>query len=333
MRLQKLQVRSVMAETPDTVFIELGGPQPSGRVDYQPGQYLTVKIPHASGTIFRCYSLSTSPYEGLPPAILVRRVENGLGSNWIADNLKAGGTIEVLPAAGAFVPADLNRDFLLYAGGSGITPVLSILKSALIRGSGKVRLVYANRAAEYVARGQEIEAWVKRYPERLSVVHWLDAERGFPSISDLADMGSGFAGADCYICGPEPYMRAAETAAKNIGVAEDRCHLELFELGTGETESVTPSGEMVSMTVDIGGSLIDVECGKDEHLLDCMLREGLNAPNSCRAGNCAACMCELVEGNVSLGENSVLDDDDIADGWVLACRSKPESEKLTVKFP
>jgi len=139
-------VAEVVAETDQACSLVLD--IPAGLADvfaYRPGQFLTVRVPlPAGGSVARCYSMSSSPHAGQPPAVTVKRMPSGYASNWIADNVTAGSVLDLLPPAGTFTPRTLDSDFLLFAGGSGITPVMSILKSALVAGRGRIVLVYAN---------------------------------------------------------------------------------------------------------------------------------------------------------------------------------------------
>ncbi len=131
---------------------------------YRPGQFLTLRIPSdRTGSVARCYSLASSPFTDDAPKVTVKRTSDGYGSNWLCDNIAAGQTLEVLPPAGVFTPKSLDHDFLLFGAGSGITPVISILKSALTQGGGTVVLVYANRDEKSVIFAEELRALAEKY--------------------------------------------------------------------------------------------------------------------------------------------------------------------------
>ncbi|MGY2063304.1 FAD-binding oxidoreductase, partial [Nocardia gipuzkoensis] len=153
-----LRVAAVIAETADACSLVFDVPEElRERFTYQPGQFLTLRIPSdRTGSVARCYSLASSPHTDDQPKVTVKRTAEGYASNWVCDNVKAGDELEVLPPSGVFTPKDLDEDLLLFAAGSGITPVMSILKSALARGGGRVVLVYANRDHDSVIFAAEL---------------------------------------------------------------------------------------------------------------------------------------------------------------------------------
>ena len=198
-----------------------GAEIPAARLKYAPGQFLTLRIPsERTGSVARCYSLCTSPFTDDTMAVTVKRTADGYASNWLCDHAHPGMKLHVLAPSGTFVPPTLDADFLLVAAGSGITPMMAICKSALAEGGGKVVLVYANRDERSVIFGGALRELAAKYPDRLTVVHWLESVQGLPSAAALASLGAPWATHDCYICGPGPFMDAAETAVKTIGSAE-----------------------------------------------------------------------------------------------------------------
>jgi 3-ketosteroid 9alpha-monooxygenase subunit B len=178
----KLTVTEVIEETHHArslVFAVADNEQ--APLHYLPGQFLTLRVPNESGdAVARCYSLASSPHTDSAPKVTIKRVDGGHGSNWLCDNVTVGQVIEALPPAGAFTPRTLDADLLLWAGGSGITPVMSILKSALARGTGKVTLVYANRDERSVIFAAELRELMAQHPDRLTVLHWLESVQGLP---------------------------------------------------------------------------------------------------------------------------------------------------------
>ena len=178
----------------------------------QPGQFLTLKVPAAEPALLRCYSLSQRPQADGALRITIKRVPGGRASNWLLDNLQAGDCIEALPPAGVFVPRNLDDDLLLLGAGSGITPLMAILQAALVEGSGQVRLFYASRDAASLIFAEELAEWSARYPDRLQLRIWLDAEQGVPSGPAIATKIADWSAADAFICGPQPFMDAAGAA-------------------------------------------------------------------------------------------------------------------------
>ena len=183
----QLRVDAVIPETSDacSVVFEVP-PELAAAFAYQPGQFLTLRIPSdRDGSVARCYSLCSSPLTGDKHAVTVKRTPDGYASHWIADNVKPGMTLDVLPPAGTFTPTALDGDFLLLAAGSGITPVISILKSALASGRGRIVLVYANRDENSIIFGTQLRDLAASAGSRLLVVHWLDSVQGTPTSEGL----------------------------------------------------------------------------------------------------------------------------------------------------
>ncbi|HEU5008087.1 MAG TPA: ferredoxin--NADP reductase [Jatrophihabitantaceae bacterium] len=316
---------------PDAVDLE--------RFHYKPGQFLTVRVPtDRAGGAARCYSLCSSPDLDEPLRIAVKRTVGGYGSNWLCDNVVAGSTLQVLRPSGTFTPRSLDGDFLLCAAGSGITPVLSILKSVLHRGSGTVTLLYANRDENSVIFRAELAALAAAFPKRLAVIHWLESVQGLPSMDALARLSAPYAGAAAYVCGPEPFMDAVVSALDAIGMPREHVHLERFLTLDSDPFAEIPdavvdsSAETAMVEVTLDGETSTVSWPVDRHLLDVLLQAGLDAPFSCREGQCSACACKVLEGEISLDRNEVLEQEDLDEGYVLACQSIPRSAKIRVTY-
>lgn len=336
----ELRVASVIQETHDACSFEFDVPDELlADFKYRPGQFLTLRTPWEDDWLPRCYSLSSSPYEKERLRVTVKRVTDGRGSNWLCDNIKAGDSLEVLKPAGVFVPKNLDANFLLFAGGSGVTPVLSILRSALSQGSGQVRLIYANRDETSVIFKDLLRDLGREYPERLQVIHWLDSVQGHTSPMQLAQLGAGIENPEVFVCGPEAFMQCVEQAMKLAGVAGKSVHVERFVSLPGESEGgfeaiVEHQGSKAThLTVELDGETREIECEDGEVLLAAMLREGIKAPHSCLVGSCATCMCTLVSGEVDLLANDALDKDELAEGWTLACQAVATTDKVHLKFP
>jgi 3-ketosteroid 9alpha-monooxygenase subunit B len=328
---RRLRVAEVIAETADACSLVLDVP-PAMAADfaYRPGQYLTVRVPRGGdGTVSRCYSLSSSPHTDEKPKITIKRVREGHASNWICDNVRAGTELEVLTPAGSFTPGSLDGDLLLLAGGSGITPMLSIIKSALAHGSGHLALVYANRDAGSVIFHADLLALAERHPDRLCVTHWLDASQGPPTADRLGALLSPYSGRDAYACGPEPFVAVACAALAAIGLPEERIHIERWE----STVDASGAGDPVATAeVDLDGQVRRLPWPANMRLLDLLIAEGMNPPFSCRQGTCGACACRVVSGEVELVHNEVLEDEDFAEGYTLACQALPRSETVIVTY-
>lgn len=354
-RAQRLRVAEVVEETDAARSIVF-----DAQLDYRPGQFLTVRVPgDERGPVARCYSLSSSPYTGQRPQVTVKR--DGYASNWLCDHVATGDELEVLPASGIFTPTDLDAELALFAGGSGITPVLSIVRSVLAHGTGTLTLVYANADEPSVIFAGVLRELEEAYPGRLTVVHWLETLQGLPTADRLAPLAELLRDRETFVCGPAPYMRAVVDAAKAAGTPRARIHRETFvslggdpfaaepasgsAAGPSETgasgndsasDAVAVAGDDASaparVSVDLDGMTSQHAWPRGAKLLDVLLEAGRDAPYSCREGQCSACACRVTSGEVKMLNNEVLDSDDIADGIVLACQSLPLTDDVSISY-
>jgi 3-ketosteroid 9alpha-monooxygenase subunit B len=313
------------------------------RYAYRPGQFLTLRIPGPGGSsLARCYSLSSSPGQGDQLRVTVKRVVEGHGSNWICDNLSPGAELDTMPPAGTFTPRSLDEDLLLVAAGSGITPVLSILRASLCRGRGRVALLYANRDERSVIFAEELRELVAAHPDRLVVVHWLESVQGLPGRAQLVELVRPFAGREVFLCGPTAFMEQVSHALRELGVSRKRLHIERFvsltedPFGPAMAEAAQPGGTgdraESSVEVALDGERRTLRWPAGTKLLDLMRDNGLEAPFSCREGACGACACRVTTGEVKMLRNEVLDQTDLDDGYVLACQSLPVTESVSVTY-
>lgn len=334
-----LRVARVIEETFDSRSLEFELPaELAERFSYRPGQFLTLRVPFEGGWLPRCYSLSSTPLLDEPLRVTVKRVRDGRASNWLCDAVQAGDSLQVLVPAGVFVPRHLDTDLLLFGGGSGVTPVLSILRSALLAGSGRILLIYANRDEASVIFRDELKALASAHPQRLQVIHWLDSVQGIPAVSQLAELARPFAAAEAFICGPGPFMDAAVSALHSLGMPPARVHVERFvslpEEGSVTAHAPVDTAQVCSqLSVRLDGEQFELPCAEGETLLEAMLRAGLKPPSSCLVGSCATCMCTVESGAVEMLRNDALDQQELDEGWTLACQSLARSEHLRVRFP
>ncbi len=342
----ELQLADVIDETADArslVFKVPDGPEhpviPPERLRHEPGQFLTLRVPSdRTGSVARCYSLSSSPFTDDALTVTVKRTAGGYASNWLCDNAHPGMHLHVLAPSGTFVPKTLDTDFLLLAAGSGITPMMAILKSALSEGSGKVALVYANRDDKSVIFAATLRDLAAKYPDRFTAVHWIETVQGLPSPVALGNLVEPYVGREAFICGPGPFMVAAEQALTAAGAAPERIHIEVFKslesdpfaaIVIEEDESdVGPATAVVTLD----GKTHDIRWPRHAKLLDVLLDKGLDAPFSCREGHCGACAVLVKSGDVDMEVNDVLEASDLAEGLILACQAKPTSDSVEVTY-
>jgi 3-ketosteroid 9alpha-monooxygenase subunit B len=270
--------------------------------------------------------------------VTVKRTADGYASNWLCDHAHPGMKIHVLAPSGTFVPKTLDQDFLLLAAGSGITPMMAICKSALAEGSGKVVLIYANRDENSVIFGGALRELSAKYPDRLTVVHWLESVQGLPSAAALAGLAAPYIDRDAFICGPGPFMAAAEEALKNSGAAADKIHIEVFKSLESDPfaavvieEDDSDEGPATAI-VTLDGERHEVRWPRNAKLLDVLLDKGLDAPFSCREGHCGACAVLKKSGEVEMEVNDVLEQQDLDEGLILGCQAHPRSDSVEVTY-
>jgi 3-ketosteroid 9alpha-monooxygenase subunit B len=339
----ELQVADVVVETDDARSLVFAVPDgvhiPADRLKYAPGQFLTLRVPSdRTGSVARCYSLCSSPHTGDPLTVTVKRTDGGYASHWLCDNAHPGMRIHVLAPSGTFVPKNLDTDFLLLAAGSGITPMMAICKSALAEGSGRVVLIYANRDERNVIFGAALRDLAAKYPDRLTVVHWLESVQGLPSAAALAALATPYTEHDAYICGPGPFMAAAEEAMKSAGAAADRIHIEVFKSLESDPfaavvieEDDSDEGPATAL-VTLDGEKHEIVWPRSAKLLDVLLDKGLDAPFSCREGHCGACAVLKKSGDVEMDVNDVLEQSDLDEGLILGCQARPRSDSVEVTY-
>lgn len=342
----KVKVARVVEETADarSFVLDVSDDTLRTELSYRPGQYVTVEIPWDTFHIHRCYSFSSAPGVDAQPQFTVKRVDEGRMSNALIDGIKAGDTLTLHPPAGRFV---LDRDagarpLSLFAGGSGITPIFSILKTTLRDTQRPVRLLYANRDVASTIFGAQLDALAHEHAGRFTLQHHRDDASGYLTAEALAtwlgaapDHGRG---SDHYVCGPTPFMDAVEAALQVAGVDSARVRVERFvspadpdrrdtELAT--SLGVPPNAEAPEdFLVTLGSSIRRVPYSSPLTLLAACKAAGVKAPSSCEDGFCGSCMCQLVEGDVAMANPLALTDSDVTRGRVLACQARPTSAKF-----
>lgn len=339
-----LEIIDVIEETADAVSLVFARPD-GERFDYLPGQFLTLRVPGTpeDGTTWapRCYSLSSAPALDAHLQVTVKRTAGGYASNWLCDNAKPGMTLDSLRPGGRFTVRDDPDALVLFAAGSGITPVISILRAALTESTAPVLLVYANRDRTSVIFDAALAELSAAHRDRLRVEHWLESERGLPDAASLAALlPAPTAATSAYLCGPAPFMDCATTAAAAAGIADARIHREAFSSLTGDPFAAAPgasggsapSDDTATVTVGLNGESTVLAWPRDQVLLDLLLDEGLDAPYVCREGNCGGCAFTLRRGEVHMLVNDTLDDYELGNGVRLACQSLPRADDLEAEF-
>lgn len=334
-KAHSLRVEAVVPQGSDAVLLCFA-PEPDQRAAFrfQPGQYLTVSGGPDDNQQWRCYSITSAPDDSVV-SVLVRRVAGGLVSNWLCDKVRAGHRLDVFPPAGSFTLRHPGQPAVLFAGGSGIAPVFTLARQALSDGAPMVSVFYANRNRATAMLMDELRALHTSFGARLQLRLWYDDSDGLPSAQDMAACMPAGAPTDVYLCGPDPFMQLVRQSLLEAGTDAGRIFCE--EFAQAEPDRLPPAetanAVMTQLAVTLKGQRHHVAVRPGETLLTAMMAAKLPVPHACKVGECASCMCRVEQGSVEQLANSVLDEDDVADGWLLACRSYAVGDAVSVRFP
>jgi ferredoxin-NADP reductase len=314
--------RSFVLEIPDALRADFA---------YTAGQFCTFRATIDSTEVVRSYSMSSSPDVGDPYAITVKRVPGGLMSNWMIDTLAPGMSIDVMRPAGLFVLHETDAPLVAFAGGSGITPVLSVIKSALALTERQITLIYANRDATSVIFRDELDRLAASSGGRLSVHHHLDETSGFLDPAACRELIGERGDADFYVCGPSPFMDTVEAALELVGITQTQLFIERFA-APDDVPAITESSatETVQIRLDRKKKAVDYRLG--DTILDTARRAGMGPPFSCEGGNCGTCMALVEDGSATMRVNNALTPEEVEEGWVLTCQAIPTSREIKVNY-
>lgn len=327
-----LEILDVVDETSDTRSFVLGVPTDQAvAFAYVAGQFCTFRAEIDGTSVVRCYSMSSSPDTGDPLTTTVKRVPDGVMSNWMIDTLATGDTIEAMRPAGLFVLHPTDVPVVAFAGGSGITPVLSIVKSALATTDREIVLVYANRDADSVIFAGELDRLEAGSNGRLTMHRHLDSERGFLDAPACAGLVGDRGDAQFYVCGPGPYMDTVEVGLESLGVGPSQLFIERFVV-PGDVATPDEGSHPESLVVRLGRRTHTIAYEAGDTILETTRRAGLGAPFSCESGSCATCMAHLDVGTASMRVNNALTPEEVEEGWVLTCQAIPTSREVVVDY-
>lgn len=334
-----LRVKRVVRETADAVSLVLDVPDHrSSEFRYKAGQFLTLRVTLDGRELRRCYSMSSAPVED-ELQITVKRDPGGMVSNWINDTAAEGVELEAAPPEGRFVLRESSGaadELVAFAGGSGITPIISLVRTVLATPGRRIRLFYANRARDSAIFARALDDLADAHPDRLVIDYHFDDDSGVvtPSaIERFIDPVDPVDSADYYICGPALFMDTVEAAVLASGAPAARVHLERFsvaQVAPDGTEACGEATEEVVIELDRGRTTAEYRAGNT--LLQTARLAGLRAPSSCETGSCGTCMARVVAGSARMLNNDALDDDEVEEGWVLTCQSLPTSRKVHIVY-
>ena len=352
----KLTIKDIKRETPECVSLSLHVPDGlKENFIFTQGQHLVFRGWHEGEEIRRSYSICSSPYDD-ELRVAVKRIEEGVFSSHVHSVATVGDEVEVMFPQGSFY-TDLNPDhakrYVMVAAGSGITPIISIVKSILhFEPASEVVLLFGNRNKSTIIFKEEIEALKNRYMDRLSVYHILSREHADAEIlSGRIDqqkinyflnyiIPSGSVD-EVFLCGPEEMIFTCRDAFQEAGVKPSNIHFELFysagvEAKKKEREKhaqLTPTGPISKVRVKLDAAALEFELAYDgDSILEAALKQGADLPYSCKGGVCATCKCKLESGEVTMDVNYSLEPDELARGFILACQSHPQSANVVVNF-
>lgn len=328
MQFHRLTVAEVIEETEDAHSYALSVPAPlQAAFRYQAGQHLTFRVNVDGEILTRSYSLSSSPEADGPPVVTVKRIADGRASNWFHAHVGPGTVLDVSEPTGRFVCDAGTSPLVFCAAGSGITPILSMIRSALRNTDRAITLYYANRDAGSTIFARVIAALAEAHPRRLTVVMHYDARDGFPEAGALARWLAEAGNCQLYLCGPAPFMATVQEAASRAAIPETRVHLERFDAAPQAAAEASPadtwSDAACEVHVTTGGHRHVVNVPAGQTLLKAALSEGLDVPYACEEGYCGSCAAKCVEGEIVHARNDVFNADDLAAGWILTCQAHP----------
>lgn len=344
-----LTVTRIDRETPDCVSVHFAVPAELAEAfRYAEGQNITIKAMLDGEEVRRAYSICKAPFENTL-AVAIKKVQGGKFSTYANEQLKAGAVLEVMPPSGKFnTRPGCAKNYVAFAAGSGITPVISIIKEVLHREpESRFTLIYGNRNRGSVIFFEELAALKNRYINRFSLLHILSREHSDTPINNgridaqkLAALDSmlGFTNdAHYFVCGPEAMIFTVRDFLTAKGIPPTQVHLELF---TSTTKPASVSTAMASdkktksrITLNADGRSIDFDMDDaGTTLLDAALQQGADLPYACKGGMCCTCKARLLEGEVRMDVNWGLEQDELDKGFILTCQAHPVSEKVVIDF-
>jgi ring-1,2-phenylacetyl-CoA epoxidase subunit PaaE len=351
-RFHRLAVNDLRRETADAVSMTFKIPgELADDYAFAPGQYLTLRTTMDGEEVRRSYSICSGPDDG-ELRIAVKKVDGGAFSSWAADELKSGDELDVMTPTGRFGVTPASDDARIYVGfaaGSGITPLLSIVKSVLTREpNSRFFLFYGNRSTEGVMFREALEELKDRFLQRFSLFHVISGEeQDIPILHGRLDgekvrvllrsLVPASTVDHIFICGPTGMSEDIEATCRDIGIAEEHIHVERFVSGLGGKPRpkavIAPSAPpkaFASLIID--GKRRDVPVAEGEAILDAALRAGMDLPFACKGGMCSTCRAKLVEGKAEMDVNYSLEPWELKAGFVLTCQAKPMSDKVVVDY-
>lgn len=347
-----LKVKEVRKETSDCVSVSFIIPEDLKELfSFKEGQNITVKKQINGEEIRRSYSVCNAPYEK-ELKVAIKKTTGGLFSSFANDELKAGDVLDVMPPTGRFNAKSDAGNYLAIAAGSGITPIISIIKHTLkTQAESSFTLIYGNKSRASIIFFEEIEALKNKFMQRFTCINILSRERtdadinygriGTEKLDGLKHLLKFKDFNDAYLCGPEEMIFAAAAFLEENGMGKSNIHFELFttpgqkqkEIGKQQLALETDQGPKSNITIKLDGRTFNFDLAyKAANILDAALQQGADLPYACKGGVCCTCRAKLIQGKVHMDVNYALEDDEVADGFILTCQSHPLTENVVIDF-
>ena len=350
-RFHTLKVKDIRRETAEAVSVAFDVPaQQQPEYLFKQGQYITLKLNLNGQEVRRSYSLCTAPHEK-ELRVAIKEVQGGLVSTHINKNLKVGDSIDVMTPMGSFystLAGNQKKNYVLFAGGSGITPMMSILKSILyVEKQSTVTLIYANKNESSTIFKKEIDTIASSSPN-LKVVYVFDApeapiadiQKGIVTPEKALALIENFGGVNAdeyFICGPGPLMENVKNTLEKLQIKKEKIHIEYFNAvidavnkASGESTGANVKSQVTVIQYGIETNF-DLETSGIS-MLDASIEAGVDAPFSCKGAVCCTCRAKVIEGKVKMDANFALTDDEVAEGFILTCQAHPLTEKVIIDF-
>lgn len=352
-KFYSLKVNDIRRETAEAVSIAFEvPPQLWPEYQYKQGQYLTLKLKVDGEEIRRSYSVCTSPFAEKELRVAIKEVKDGKASSFINRKLKAGDMMEVMTPMGTFhspLSGSAKKHYVLFAGGSGITPMMSILKSVLyIEKQSNITLLYANKDEDSTIFKTEIEKLAAANSDKLKVVFVYDApkgnvpdlQKGIPTqekVKALLENYGGLKADEYFICGPGPMMENVKAVLENAKIAKEKIHIEYFTAVIEAVAKAEGFSTVQNVKSSVTVSLYGVETNFDlktegASILEAAIDAGVDAPFSCKGAVCCTCRAKVLEGKVKMDANFALTDAEVEQGFILTCQAHPLTEKVVIDY-
>ncbi len=351
-KFYKIIVSDLIRETADSLTISFDVPKELGsEFKYKAGQYLTINVPISNGFERRAYSISSSPEFNEPLSVTIKKIESGAVSTYLHSNIKIGDVLDVMSPQGNFTREDgkYEQSIVLYAGGSGITPLFSILKSSIAKSkSSKILLFFSNKNQNSIIFYNQLKELEKKYSSQLQIIHtltqndekWNGHKGRLCSDFIINKLNEVFRDsiAEClhFVCGPQGLIKEVEQALLSLNIPSNFIKKELFTVTIKQPQVLAEKQPSKltkrSVKVKLYGEVHQIDVEPDETIVTALQKNGAEPPFSCQIGACSTCRAKVISGSVLMDEREALTDEEIQDGLILSCQAHPTSDNCFIDY-